>query len=136
MTTLVKTLMILLGIGMFLNGIYMLYDPLSWYYVVPTVVGTGPFNQHFIRDIGIIHLLVGAGYVVGLYLTVQRVWMWSASTIFLGLHGIFHLWEVAVGICGPETIAQNGALVHLPAILGLIGVVWALSPMAAKGARV
>lgn len=124
----VNALMILLGLGMFLNGVYMLVDPLSWYLIVPTVPGTGSFNQHFVRDIGISYLLVGAGYVYGVYFPAQRLWLWSSATLWLALHAVFHLWEIAVGICGAETIIQNGFAVHLPAVIGLVGVVWALRP--------
>ena len=35
-----------------LNGAFMLVAPGPWYETVPGVTGTGPFNPHFIRDIG------------------------------------------------------------------------------------
>lgn len=62
MSVLVYVLMGLNGLLNVGNGLYMLVDPATWYVIVPTVTGTGPFNQHFIRDIGISHLLVGIGY--------------------------------------------------------------------------
>jgi hypothetical protein len=61
MGTFANALMALLGIAMFMNSVYMLYDPLAWYFLVPTIPATGPFNQHFLCDIGIAYLLVGAG---------------------------------------------------------------------------
>ena len=36
------------------NGLFMLVAPMPWYNLVPGVTDTGFFNQHFIRDIGII----------------------------------------------------------------------------------
>ena len=43
-----------LGLAALANGIFMLYTPLDWYFAVPGVTTTGPFNQHFLRDIGLI----------------------------------------------------------------------------------
>lgn len=123
MNTFNKSMMALLGIGMFVNGIVMLYNPAFWYFAVPTVTATGPFNQHFIRDIGLIYLMIGAGYLIGIFAPAQRVWLWAAATLWLGLHGFFHLWEIGVGYCGADTIAKNGHAVYLPAIIGLIGIV-------------
>ena len=36
------------------NGLFMLVAPAVWYDAVPGVTDTGFFNQHFIRDIGMI----------------------------------------------------------------------------------
>jgi len=33
-----------LGIGAIVNGLYMLLSPLGWYFAVPGVTTTGPFN--------------------------------------------------------------------------------------------
>ena len=55
----------LLGAALLANGVFMLVAPETWYGAVPGVTSTGPFNQHFIRDIGLIFLLVGAAYVAG-----------------------------------------------------------------------
>lgn len=46
------TIAILLGIGGIANGLFMLVSPADWYFAVPGVTTTGPFNQHFVRDIG------------------------------------------------------------------------------------
>ncbi|HVJ53953.1 MAG TPA: hypothetical protein VM689_15900 [Aliidongia sp.] len=48
------------------NGLFMLVDPWAWYELVPGVTSTGFFNQHFIRDIGIIQLFLGAAFVLGM----------------------------------------------------------------------
>lgn len=136
MTTLIYVLMGLNGLLNVGNGLYMLYAPATWYVIVPTVTGTGPFNQHFIRDIGISHLLVGIGYLWGIAAPVQRIWMWGAATVWLTFHGIFHLWEIAVGICGTDVIAQNWHAVYLPAAVGLLGVIWAYAePIKIREAR-
>ncbi|HEY0437704.1 MAG TPA: hypothetical protein VGC92_13770, partial [Phenylobacterium sp.] len=41
------------------NGLAMLFAGLWWYGVVPGVTATGPFNPHFVRDIGAAYLVSG-----------------------------------------------------------------------------
>ena len=52
-----------LGVGLAANGMFMLAKPANWYFAVPGVTTTGPFNQHFLRDIGLIFVLIGAHVV-------------------------------------------------------------------------
>ena len=49
----------LMGLLFTANGLAMLAVPLTWYDAVPGVPATGPFNSHFIRDIGAIYLTCG-----------------------------------------------------------------------------
>jgi hypothetical protein len=49
-------LAVLLGVALEANGVFMLVSPEQWYFAVPGVTSTGPFNQHFLRDIGLIFL--------------------------------------------------------------------------------
>jgi len=49
----------ILGIGLAANGLLMLAVPADWYATVPGVTDTGPFNPHFIRDIGVAYLIAG-----------------------------------------------------------------------------
>ena len=92
--------------GLFLsaNGIFMLVAPLTWYELVPGVTDTGFFNQHFVRDIGIIQLFLGVAFIVGLLRPERRIGLWAAATLWLIAHALFHLWEVAVGICAPTRV--------------------------------
>ena len=64
--TVVVTLAALNGVFLFGNGLFMLLAPSAWYYFVPGVTHTGPFNQHFIRDIGLIQMFLGAAFGVGM----------------------------------------------------------------------
>lgn len=108
------------------NGVFMLIAPLTWYYFVPGVTDTGLFNQHFIRDIGVIQLFVGLGYGIGFFQTQYRVLLWGAATAWLVSHALFHFWEVAVGICAPSVIARDFPAVTLPALLGIALTLWAV----------
>ena len=66
----------LLGTAAVANGVYMLVAPESWYFAVPGDPTTGPFNQHFIRDIGLIFLFLGGAFLTGVARPDLRVAFW------------------------------------------------------------
>ena len=110
---------LLLGVAMLGNGVFMTIAPESWYWMVPGVPDRGPFNQHFVRDIGFIYVLGGAVYIYGSVYTKHRLLLWLMPTAWLVCHAIFHVWEVIVGICGPEPLIEDFGGVTIPALLGL-----------------
>jgi len=118
---------IVLAIAAIANGTFMLLDPERWYRDVPGVTTTGPFNQHFVRDIGLIFLLLGGSFLVGAARPQLRVAFWAAPSIWLAGHALFHFWEVAVGICGPGALARDFPAVTLPAVIGLAITAWAMA---------
>ena len=78
---LLRILFILFGVFSLINGLWMLLAPESWYNDLPAgVPDTGPYNGHFIRDLGLVFVLIAAGF------------FWSAARlinpnlILLGLH--------------------------------------------------
>jgi hypothetical protein len=117
---------IVVGTLAILNGLFMLIAPAHWYFAVPGVTTTGPYNQHFIRDIGLIFLFVGTAFLLGAVRPQYRVILWAAPTLWLGAHALFHFWEVAVGICGPSVIVRDFPAVTLPAIMGAVLTIWAV----------
>ena len=108
------------------NGLFMLVAPRLWYDAVPGVTQTGFFNQHFIRDIGIIQLFLGVAFGLGLIRPDWRIGLWLVATLWLAAHAFFHLWEVAVGICRPSALLRDFPAVSLPAILGAVLSLWAI----------
>jgi hypothetical protein len=114
----------LLGAGLTGNGLFMLAGPEAWYLAVPGVTTTGPFNQHFLRDIGLIFVLIGAGFALGAVRPGWRALLWSMGAIWLSGHALFHVWEVAAGICGPEALPRDFPAVTLPALMAVALSVW------------
>jgi hypothetical protein len=108
------------------NGLFMLVAPESWYYAVPGVTGTGFYNQHFIRDIGLIQLFLGIAFGIGMFRAERRIGLWAAATSWLVAHAAFHFWEVAIGICSPSAIPRDFPAVTLPAIVGVVLTLWAI----------
>jgi hypothetical protein len=118
---------LLLGVAAIANGTFMLVNPGGWYFSVPGVTTTGPFNQHFVRDIGLIFLLLGGAFFLGSARPHLRVPTWGAAAIWLSGHALFHFWEVAVGICGPSALARDFPAVTLPAVISLAITIWAIA---------
>ena len=79
---------VVLGVAAEANGVFMLVAPEDWYFAVPGVTATGPFNQHFLRDIGLIFLLLGGAFLFGAALPRSRVLLWAADSIWLAGHAI------------------------------------------------
>lgn len=118
---------LVLGTAAIANGSFMLIDPERWYLDVPGVTTTGPFNQHFVRDIGLIFLFLGGAFLLGAARPDLRIAFWAAASIWLSGHALFHFWEVAVGICGPSALVRDFVAVTLPAVIGLAITAWAIA---------
>jgi len=108
---------VMVGFNILLAGwlaLYMLYDPESWYYFVPGVTDTGMYNQHFIRDIGIIQ-----GFMSGFAFWVAGI----EGAIFWGT--VMTVLSIVPGL--------GGALVWVPAVIiwALLGHVAAAAALAA-----
>lgn len=125
LNTILLGLAILTGLAMFSNGAVMLWDPKWWYSTVPGVGRTGLFNQHFIRDIGILYLAIGIAFIAGTFRADIRVAVWAPATLWLTAHAIFHFWEVAAGICRLAYLATDFPAVTLPALIGIWLTSWA-----------
>ena len=58
------------GAGLILNSLFMLISPATWYHKLPGAVPDfGPYNEHFIRDIGCVQLVFAMIAIAG---AVQR----------------------------------------------------------------
>lgn len=74
-----------LGLGLAANGLIMLIEPANWYFAVPGATTTGPFNQHFLRDIGPIFVLIGAAFVGGAIRPSERSVLWGCIPFAYGI---------------------------------------------------
>jgi hypothetical protein len=89
-------LALILGLGLAVNGLLMLADPAGWYGLVPGVPTTGPFNVHFVRDIGCAYVVAGLG-LAAFGLDARARGGALAGGAFLSLHALVHLWDWAAG---------------------------------------
>jgi peptidoglycan/LPS O-acetylase OafA/YrhL len=79
-----------------LNGSMMLFAGPSWYARVPGVPETGPYNPHFVQDIGAAFLVAG----LALAARAWRPAYWPAAVAgagFLAAHALIHLAAILAG---------------------------------------
>lgn len=98
------------------NGLMMIIAPMTWYELTPGASDSGPFNVHFVRDIGIAFTAAGAG----LWLALGNAAWKSASTaivamIFIGGHGILHFVEMFAHHLELNAALREFAMIVLPA---------------------
>jgi hypothetical protein len=82
-----------LGLFHVLNGLWMIAAPENWYAAVPGVPLEGPFNHHFIGDIGLAFLASGAGMLAGVRSGAKWATLALAGATWPALHALFHVWE-------------------------------------------
>lgn len=121
-----RAIMLVVAIGLSANGLAMMLGPETWYGLVPGVTETGPFNPHFVRDVGAAYL-VAAGGLLWFAIDARARAAALAGAAFLGLHGLVHLGEALAGD-HPAHLARDLPGVFLPAALGL-WLAWPRRPM-------
>lgn len=107
-----------------LNGAFMLIEPKAWYDTIPGVSMLGPYNTHFIRDIGILYLVAAGGFFWGLRPGQASVLLFAC--MWPALHAVYHLnmW-VARGFPFDLVAFVNLAAIQLPAWAAL-WIAWRL----------
>lgn len=101
------------------NGLAMLFAGIWWYGAVPGVVATGPFNPHFVRDIGAAYLVAG-GALSWFAWRPREAWpALVGAAAFLTFHAAIHVFDAVCGTKPLADVARDFAGVYLPAVLAL-----------------
>ena len=98
------------------NGLAMLFAADNWWRSVPGVPETGPFNPHFVQDVGAAFLIAG----LALAARAWRPALWPAAVAgsgFLAAHAAIHLIMIASG--HDHHAVTDLAIIILPAALAL-----------------
>ena len=99
------------------NGAVMLAAGRWWYGAVPGVTETGPYNPHFVKDIGAAYLVCAVAVV---WRIARPAAAWSASVgvaAFLGLHGLIHVAD-SLGDPAPlSDLLRDAPGVFVPALM-------------------
>ncbi|MCR5881172.1 hypothetical protein [Phenylobacterium sp. J367] len=101
------------------NGLAMLFAGQWWYGAVPSVPLTGPYNPHFVRDIGVAYLITAGG--LAWFARAPRQG-WPALVLaagFLTLHAAIHVYDAACGTAPLVAAARDFAAVYAPALIAL-----------------
>jgi hypothetical protein len=117
----------ILGLSLAANGAIMLAVPAAWYGAVPGVPATGPFNAHFVRDIGVAYLVAGMALTSFARDRTARPAA-LAGAAFLGLHALVHLWDAAAGREPAQQLLFDVPLIFVPPVLA-IWIPWPQLPI-------
>src|SRR5579885_3133362 len=80
------------------NAAWMLVDPAGWYLYLPAAVpDTGPFNAHFVRDVGSAFAVMGLALAFGALRPALRVPSLAFASGFYVLHALVHVADTAAG---------------------------------------
>ncbi|ABS63342.1 conserved hypothetical protein [Parvibaculum lavamentivorans DS-1] len=113
------------------NALWMLADPQGWYAGVDGVANTGPYNPHFVRDIGMAYLTLALLAFAAIRWPAQAVPLVGAGALFLGLHAILHVWDIAAGRLPAEHILMDMPGVFLPVAVSIFLAWWCAPARAA-----
>ena len=104
----------LLTIG---NALWMLIGPMHWYTDLPAAVpDTGPFNPHFVRDIGCAFLATGGALVWGFRNPTYGTPLVSIAALFLAAHAVLHAYDTLRGALGHDHWLLDLPGFYLPGI--------------------
>jgi hypothetical protein len=117
---LARTLTAILAVILGANGLAMLFAGLWWYGVVPGVIAAGPYNPHFVRDIGAAYLVTATGLA---WFAARPREGWPAlagAAAFLAVHAAIHVFDAACGTRPLADVTRDFAAVYLPALITVV----------------
>jgi len=105
-------IVLVFGLGSIGNALWMLAGPMHWYTDLPAAVpDTGPFNPHFVRDIGCAFLTAGVSLVWAFFSPRFRLPLVSIAALFLFAHAVLHAHDTLTG-----TLDHTHWLLDLPGV--------------------
>lgn len=89
----------LFAVGNLVNAAWMLADPVHWYLNLPAnIPGSGPLNEHFVRDIGCIFGLIGVALAIAVFRPAARFGALLIASGFYAAHAAVHVFDSARGL--------------------------------------
>lgn len=103
------------------NGLWMLVAASSWFYKMPIAAeDTGPLNEHFVHDLGLVFFLAGVGALWCARKPGYSLEVHLGVTIFIVGHALIHVVEILAGDLPSSHWLIDFPLVTLPAVLLLL----------------
>lgn len=102
------------------NGLHMVAMPQDWYQRTPGVAQAGPFNIHFIRDIGFAFLSGTLALVLALTNPSARRPLLLVALVFFGGHAGLHGAEIIMSDHPRAGLGLEIAAIILPALIMLL----------------
>ena len=99
-----------------LTGLYIAVLPQDFYLNAPGVQETGPYNMHFIRDVGFAFSTSSVAIGYGIFASQKPLMVFGS--LWLLVHGLFHLalWAIH-GMPLDSAALIDAVVVSIPAVL-------------------
>ena len=110
-----RWILLLLGLGASVNGLFMLFTSEGWFARIAAY--TGPFNVHLVQDVGAAYLTAGIASLWAARVPAWRLPLATSAALFIGIHGLIHGVEVARGVQPAVHLLEDFPGVYLPALL-------------------
>ena len=90
------------------NAAWMLAAPFAWYQDLPAEVPDfGPFNPHFVRDIGCAFATIGFAFVWAALAPARRYALAVVGTFFYAAHALVHVFDTLRHAVEPEHVLDR-----------------------------
>lgn len=111
------------GLGSGANALWMLSAPELWFEHLPAAVPDfGPYNVHFVRDVGIAYLSIAVGLVWGASSPAARLPTAVLAAVFFTGHAAVHAFDTARGHVQPWHWLIDLPGTYLPALVSLAAI--------------
>jgi hypothetical protein len=100
------------------NALWMLADPAHWYSDLPAAVpDTGPYNEHFVRDIGVAFVTMAIAFGWAALVPRWRRPLVAVGTVFFAGHALLHAFDTLRGALDADHWLLDLPAVYLPAVV-------------------
>ena len=113
-----RLILFVVGFATLTTGPIAFLAPMTFYQTIPGLEAMGPFNLHFIRDVGLAFLASGAALLWGAWTCNRGVAI--AGALWPAMHGVFHVSiQIGRGLPGDLVMWFDFLAVIAPAFLAL-----------------
>lgn len=111
-------LLIFVAVTSAANAVWMLADPAHWYSDLPAAVpDTGPYNEHFVRDIGVAFVTMAVAFGWAAFAPRWRPPLVAVGTVFFAGHALLHAFDTLRGALDGDHWLLDLPAVYLPAVI-------------------
>ena len=108
-----------------ITGLFISFAPFTFYQTGPGVSDTGPYNMHFLRDVGFAFTISAMGLAYGLWHRLKPLVLFGSA--WLVVHGLFHLtlWVLHSHRTSTAALIDLAIVVAPAAVLAYLAVTYA-----------
>lgn len=117
-----RLILLLIGVAALLTGATAFLAPMMFYTVTPGLEQMGPFNLHFIKDVGLAFIASGAAMTWGAWRRNRSIAI--AGAAWPAMHGLFHVSiQISRGLPSDFVMWFDVLAIIAPAFLALYAAI-------------